>query len=90
MAGADAWAMAPAAPSCTSCADSNTNRGLRTHYQWIVFGTTPGHLTLRTPYGPHAVTANSNGASTLCLYTIDICDVRKRLLYAAATALPSR
>jgi len=82
--------MAPAAPSSTSCADSNTIGGLRTHYQRIVFGTTPGHLTLRTPYGPHAVTANSNGASTLCLYTIDICDVRKRLLYAAATALPSR
>ena len=82
--------MAPAAPSGTSCADSNTIGGLRTHYQRNVFGTTPGHLTLRTPYGPHAVTANSNGASTLCLYTIDICDVRKRLLYAAATALPSR
>jgi hypothetical protein len=41
--------MAPAAPSRTSCADSNTIGGLRTHYQRIVFGTTPGHLTLRGP-----------------------------------------
>jgi hypothetical protein len=46
---ADAWVMAPAAPSCTSCADSNTIGGLRTHYQRIVFGTTPGQLTLRGP-----------------------------------------
>jgi hypothetical protein len=84
--------MASAAPSCTSCADSNTIGGLRSHYQRIVFGTTRGHLTLRTPYGPHAVTADSNGASMLCLYTIDTC--RRSGTFALRghdwKALPSR